>query len=63
MICMPMPLENNITETSVSVEEITASPSWYDQMNDDEEFQLHQTILQNQMNNQKNDADDSNNDG
>jgi hypothetical protein len=55
MICMPMPLENDKVETNVTMEDIASSSSWYDQMNDDDEFKLHQTLMQNQMDNRKND--------
>lgn len=58
MICMPMPLINNINvttnnneETNNNSEETSNNTSWFDEMDGDTEFELHQTLMQDQMNN------------
>jgi hypothetical protein len=63
MKCMPMPINNDEIETNVTMKETTSTLSWYDrmndEMNDDDEFQLHQTLMQNQMENRKNDDNEN----
>ena len=50
MVCMAMPITTNSTNiTNDILEETSTNTTWDDNLDDDEEFELHQTILRNQM--------------